>query len=94
MVQNALYDFIDLFILCPACENPETLMRPKGNGLELHCRACGARSKVQPGKNKAAQKMLPWILKNINGKVLQQAQGGSDRPVDTLDDFSIQRDLF
>jgi translation initiation factor 2 beta subunit (eIF-2beta)/eIF-5 len=94
-LQNLVYDFIDVFVLCQSCENPETVMQAKGPSvLELHCRACGTSSRVQPGKSKAAQKMLAWILKNIKGKALQQSQATSDEPVDTLDDFSVRRDLF
>jgi translation initiation factor 5 len=92
-MQAAVYEFIDVFVLCPSCANPETLMRAKGSVLELQCRACGAASRVQPGKNKAAQKMVPWILKNIQGKVLQP-HAVVDRPIESLADVYVQRDLF
>jgi len=40
-IQSAIYDFIDLFVLCNECNNPETKF-VYGNILKRVCNSCGA----------------------------------------------------
>lgn len=58
LLQNILYDFIDHFVLCYNCENPETffILQP---ALKIECLACGSKSSVYEHKLNAE------ISKNI-----------------------------
>ncbi|KAH0792346.1 eukaryotic translation initiation factor 5-like [Histomonas meleagridis] len=63
---NSLYEFIDNFVLCPVCQNPETTFEKKNNMLFLHCHSCGNESPCQASKSSAyIQKMHDWILSHI-----------------------------
>ncbi len=41
-----LQKFIDKYVLCPACEIPETSLNKKSNRLVFNCKACGNMSKL------------------------------------------------
>ncbi|KAH0792442.1 Eukaryotic translation initiation factor 5 [Histomonas meleagridis] len=63
---NSLYEFIDNFVLCPVCQNPETTFEKKNNVLYLHCHSCGNETPCQITKSAAyVQKMYDWILSHI-----------------------------
>jgi translation initiation factor 5 len=38
-LQNQIYDYIELYVLCPKCKNPETLLN--GDKKIKQCNACG-----------------------------------------------------
>lgn len=64
-LQSAVYEFIDAFVLCPRCTNPETTFEKNGNQLFLHCNACGQTSPVNvQGLN--VQRMATWLLTNLS----------------------------
>ncbi|BFU19214.1 eukaryotic translation initiation factor eif-5, putative [Entamoeba histolytica HM-1:IMSS-B] len=56
-LMNVLDKFIDKFVLCKKCENPETVMIVKNKTLTLHCKACGEATVVP--KN---EKLLKFIF--------------------------------
>ncbi|ELP89207.1 eukaryotic translation initiation factor, putative [Entamoeba invadens IP1] len=56
-LMTALDKFIDKFVLCRKCENPETVMIVKNKTLTLHCKACGELTEVP--KN---EKLLKFIF--------------------------------
>lgn len=58
---DKLYEFIDTFVLCPVCSNPETTYVHRGNSLYLHCTSCGNTSQVNPNKGAYFTKMRDWI---------------------------------
>jgi translation initiation factor 2 beta subunit (eIF-2beta)/eIF-5 len=93
-VQNSIYDFIEAFVICPTCGNPETLMAVKGRDLELYCRACGRSNPLRFPERSAPCKMAEWIRKNIASVALQEGRAPSDKPVESLDDFEDPRDTF
>lgn len=39
-IQSSIYDFIDIFVLCKSCENPETKFL-FDSGLQRRCNSCG-----------------------------------------------------
>lgn len=47
-LQDLLDGFIDKFVLCKKCKNPETEVILKDNRITLDCKACGQRSEVDP----------------------------------------------
>ena len=47
-LQKLLFNFIRKYVLCPSCNNPETLMLVKKNSIKLKCRACGHRGYINP----------------------------------------------
>ncbi|AFM98657.1 translation initiation factor IF-2 subunit beta [Encephalitozoon hellem ATCC 50504] len=57
-IQDLIYDFIDGFVMCSFCNNPETFYVNNG-GLFMECLACGKRSGVK------ASKLSGTILKDV-----------------------------
>ena len=63
-IQNAVYRFIDLLVLCPTCANPETqLSRERKKGpVMMGCSACGQNTEIICSKkDKALEKALKEI---------------------------------
>ncbi|WUR03265.1 eukaryotic translation initiation factor 5 (EIF5) [Vairimorpha necatrix] len=58
-MQNIIYDFIDHFVLCYNCENPETFF-VFDTSLKMECLACGLKSIVRD------HKLNLEIIKNIS----------------------------
>lgn len=59
-LQDCLDGFIDKFVLCLQCKNPETVLEIVGNGnLQRDCKACGKITQVNP-----SYKLVSYILKN------------------------------
>jgi translation initiation factor 5 len=59
-LRELLDGFIDKFVLCGSCKNPETIVIiTKTEDLILDCKACGQRTRVD-----MRHKLVPFILKN------------------------------
>lgn len=59
-LQDLLDGFISKFVLCAACQNPETdLIKLKDGSLTRDCKACGQRSPID-----MRHKLTTYILKN------------------------------
>ena len=58
-LQEHLDGFINKFVLCKSCKNPETEINIKDGRILLDCKACGQRSNVD-----LRQKLSGFILKN------------------------------
>ncbi|EAY04823.1 Domain found in IF2B/IF5 family protein [Trichomonas vaginalis G3] len=93
-LQDSLYEFIDNFILCPHCLNPETTMEKKGSQLILVCHACGHSDPACVGSHATyIQKTLDWILSHIQSEqtkgqnVTQRAHGR----LDEIDEYEKQK---
>lgn len=93
-LQDSIYEFIDNFILCPCCSNPETTMDKKGNQLILHCHSCGHSDPAcQNGRPNYIQKTYDWILSHLQSEqtkgenVTQRAHGR----LDEIDEFQKQK---
>lgn len=93
-LQDSLYEFIDYFILCPCCSNPETTMDKKGNQLLLHCHACGKTEAACQGAHPSyVQKTLDWILSHMTTEQ-KQTQNVTTRTrgrLDEIDEFQQQK---
>ena len=62
-LQDYLDGFINRFVLCRNCKNPETVVNIKDGHILLDCKACGQRTKAD-GRHKLAS----FILKNAPKK--------------------------
>ncbi len=59
-LQDVLDGFINKFVLCPSCKNPETILKVTADGhLNRDCKACGKITEVDP-----RLKLVTYILKN------------------------------
>lgn len=58
-IQECIFDYIDLFVLCSKCENPETFYVDDG-GLAKECLACGEKTKVP------AHKLNATIMRDLD----------------------------
>ncbi|KAF2229034.1 putative eukaryotic translation initiation factor 5 [Viridothelium virens] len=58
-LQDYLDGFINKFVLCKKCKNPETDVNIKDGRIFLDCKACGQRSETDP-----RLKLSSFILKN------------------------------
>lgn len=55
--------FIDMYVLCTKCRNPETVFTIKKNLIMSNCKACGASFKINE-----SHKLSNYILKNESNK--------------------------
>lgn len=62
-LQDYLDGFIQKFVLCKKCKNPETDVQIKDGNITLDCKACGQRSEVD-----ARLKLSSFILKHAPKK--------------------------
>ncbi|KAI1818774.1 domain found in IF2B/IF5-domain-containing protein [Poronia punctata] len=62
-LQDYLDGFINKFVLCKKCKNPETVVIIKDDHIVLDCKACGQRSDVD-----IRHKLSGFILKNESKK--------------------------
>ncbi|KAK7864919.1 hypothetical protein R5R35_008722 [Gryllus longicercus] len=71
-LQGLLHEFIQKFVLCPSCENPETVLsvNKKKQAIIQACQACGYNSPL-----KFNHKLNPFIIKNPP-KITTSIQGG------------------
>lgn len=58
-LQDILDGFIKKFVLCPSCENPETTLKVRRQGINSKCKACGHAFTIDP-----KHKISTFILKN------------------------------
>lgn len=72
-LQDLLDGFIRKFVLCPECDNPETVLsvQPKKNTLSQSCKACGYNGLIKGG-----HRLITYIIKNPP-TVNPAAQGAS-----------------
>lgn len=54
-IQESIKKFVEIYVMCPTCENPETDIY-KGNRLK--CRACGAKNPIN-----GSDKMMVYLSK-------------------------------
>lgn len=50
MIQDSIFDFIDAYVLCKHCGNPETKLTVQKQRLVQTCKACGTISKLSSDK--------------------------------------------
>lgn len=72
-LQDLLDGFIKKFVLCPACDNPETTLNPnqKKQTITQRCKACG-----NSGMLDMRHKLTTFILRNPPDAPLDGSEGG------------------
>ncbi|KAL0263896.1 UNVERIFIED_CONTAM: hypothetical protein PYX00_010847 [Menopon gallinae] len=83
-VQDHIYDFIDEYVMCRHCNNPETFYTAKcKKSVQRECYACGHRSRVEG-------KMANLVLRDLDGTPVAghyHSLGGS------IDDTSVDNSI-
>lgn len=63
VLATILDKFIDIYILCCKCQNPETLLHPKKDKIISKCKACGNVFKID-----RTHKLTDYIIKSESSK--------------------------
>jgi len=63
-LQNATYEFIQYYVLCPGCSNPETILCKKKSKLYIRCKACSYNDEVKT-EPKIVSKTIDTITKLV-----------------------------
>ncbi|VDM97981.1 unnamed protein product [Thelazia callipaeda] len=87
-LQDILDGFIRKFVLCAACENPETTLVVKKGQIHSKCKACGNTSIIDP-----KHKLSTFIMKNppkVDEK--EKKENGSGSTEDSVADGEILSD--
>ena len=80
-LRELLDGFIDKFVLCKSCKNPETdLVLVKGDCIVRDCKACGERTDVD-----MRHKLTTYIVKNPPAKSKKGKKGGKGMNADNGD---------
>lgn len=61
-LQIAIYEFIEYFVICPICRNPETILSKKNSNLYITCQACSYHDKIKDN-NKIITRVWDSFLK-------------------------------
>uniref|UniRef100_A0AC34FHN5 Eukaryotic translation initiation factor 5 n=1 Tax=Panagrolaimus sp. ES5 TaxID=591445 RepID=A0AC34FHN5_9BILA len=90
-LQDLLDIFIKKFVLCPACDNPETVFTVKRQVINSKCKACGHAYVIDP-----KHKLSTFIIKNPppssdNEESEKKQNGGS--PVEDKNGFDFKENL-
>jgi len=74
---KVLDTFIEKFVLCGGCRNPETNMNIKGDKIFLVCRACGKTTQCDP-----ANRLVSYMTKRDDKKPGQSKPQGRQFPAE------------
>ena len=93
-LRELLDGFIEKFVLCGACKNPETDLVIKGGIIIRDCKACGQRTNVD-----MRHKLTTFILKNPPPKKSKKAKeaaaaenGGNSPPAEETNEAGAESD--
>lgn len=87
-LQDLLDGFINKFVLCGSCKNPETdIILLKGGLLTRDCKACGQRTKIDP-----VHRLSTYILKNPPSSAKGRKTAGASANTSNAIDESKQED--
>lgn len=75
---DKIYEFIDEFVLCPACSNPETTYVLKDNIIHLHCNSCGNTTAIKQKQQPYFSKMTNWLMSNLDSEKTTQKEVESE----------------
>jgi translation initiation factor 5 len=66
-VQDYLQQYVEQFVLCGKCQNPETVITISKKGVKYTCQACGHSDIYK--ESKESKQVLKNMLKEYAGKV-------------------------
>ena len=87
-VLDSLYEYINHFILCPVCSNPETTIEKNNQNVPCYvCRACGETTPCPNFTDNINSRMLEWFISHAhiekgNTKEITPS-ARKDQPADT-----------
>lgn len=88
-LQDVLDGFINKFVLCPHCKNPETILNVTSDGhLKRDCKACGDVTEVDP-----RYKLVTYILKNPPPKKSKKERKGATASANVVGGGSTISDI-
>lgn len=64
-LQCAIYEFIEYFVICPTCKNPETVLSLDRSNIFITCQACSHHDKII-NTNKIVSKVWDNYLKMLS----------------------------
>jgi translation initiation factor 5 len=75
-LQNIIYDYIERFVLCSDCDNPETYykFKLKKDRVYRKCKACGGKNRI---KN---EKLNKYLLKKEENRPPTPPQPNFEKP--------------
>lgn len=73
-MQDILDGFIQKFVLCPKCENPETVLNVLKSNISQRCMACGDRGVI-----KIVHRLTQFIQKNPPNAVAENGTSKKDK---------------
>jgi len=86
-LQKLLDIFIDKFIVCGSCGNPETVLRISKNQLVLSCKACGYKTIIQYLHRVTDYIEKKIIVENKEKKKIKKVIPKNQNPIDSLKTF-------
>ncbi|GMR56774.1 hypothetical protein PMAYCL1PPCAC_26969 [Pristionchus mayeri] len=86
-LQDILDGFIRKFVLCPACDNPETALKVKKNLINSKCKACGHQFVID-----SKLRLASFIVKNppADDVVYEKAAKAADKVAATEEENGIE----
>lgn len=89
-LRELLDTFIDKFVLCPSCKNPETVLiiDVKKEDIGRDCKACGAQTKVD-----MRHKLTTFILKNPPAGSVKGKKSKADKAAAKKDKYAEAEEL-
>lgn len=86
-LQEILDGFIKKFVLCPACDNPETALRVKKNLINSKCKACGHAFVID-----SKLRLASFIVKNppTIDVVYEKAAKAADKAAATEEENGVE----
>ncbi|VDK42855.1 unnamed protein product [Anisakis simplex] len=91
-LQDILDGFIRKFVLCAACDNPETTLIVRKGQIHSKCKACG-NSSIIDGKHKLSTFIMKNPPKNNNESSREKKDGSEDNLIDGGDNVASDKDV-
>jgi translation initiation factor 5 len=79
-ISVCLDKFINMYVICTKCSNPETILRIKKNNLVSKCLACGTEFKIDP-----SHQVFNFIKADISKKTVLEKKPPPKKKVEIYD---------
>lgn len=85
-IQNCVFDFIEKFVLCRHCRNPETQVIP-GRSVKLRCGACGKDSSIDSLDERVVKELVRGSSQTKSETV--KADTSAPTPAPTINEADV-----